>query len=391
LCHAHVHLDKCFLLDQCDDLVTGDFAEALKVTAKAKRTFLSNPTDVHARGRRLITQSVECGVTAMRAHVEVDETVAMTCLDTGLRLKREYSSVCDIQVAVFAQDPFFSNEEDSEPGVNLSLFRDASLRDGVGAVGSAPYVEPSIPQAKCNITYVLDIAHARGLHADFHLDYNLDPASEPLIWFLLDELRARIAEGRWHAGMQVCVGHATRLALFSGDEWARFRREVEEHALPIMLVGLPPSDLYMMGRGAQPAQRGTLNILRLAERGVRAAMAVNNVGNAFTPQGPLDPLALCPLGVAVFQNGTKDACQTLVEAVTVNARTAIGVPGPRSLMPAIGGPADFVLLHDNDSMYSAALDPSYSRTTIKGGVVVAKRYTSRWLLHEESTHRSPVI
>ena len=23
LCHAHIHLDKCFLLDQCDELVTG--------------------------------------------------------------------------------------------------------------------------------------------------------------------------------------------------------------------------------------------------------------------------------------------------------------------------------------------------------------------------------
>lgn len=44
-------------------------------------------------------QSVEYGVTAMRAHVEVDETVAVTCLDIGLRLKQEYFSICDIQVA----------------------------------------------------------------------------------------------------------------------------------------------------------------------------------------------------------------------------------------------------------------------------------------------------
>jgi len=111
---------------------------------------------------------------------------------------------------------------------------------------------------------------------------------------------------------------------------------------------------------------------------------VNNVENAFTPQGPIDPLALCPLGVAVFQSGTRKDCQSLVEAITLNSRTAIGLPSPGSLRPAEGDIADFVFLPDSDSLYSAALNPSYSRTTIKGGVVVAKRQTSRWI-----HHRSP--
>lgn len=41
-------------------------------------------------------------------------------------------------------------------------------------------------------------------------------------------------------------------------------------------------------------------------------MAVNNVGNAFTPQGPPDPLALCTLGVALFQAGAKADCYRLL-------------------------------------------------------------------------------
>ena len=43
LCHAHVHLDKCFLLNDPKfadlDILTGDFAEALDLTSKAKARF----------------------------------------------------------------------------------------------------------------------------------------------------------------------------------------------------------------------------------------------------------------------------------------------------------------------------------------------------------------
>ena len=43
LCHAHVHLDKCFLLNDPKyadlEIVEGSFAEALDLTSKAKQRF----------------------------------------------------------------------------------------------------------------------------------------------------------------------------------------------------------------------------------------------------------------------------------------------------------------------------------------------------------------
>ena len=43
LCHAHIHLDKCFLLSDPKyadlEILTGDFAEALDLTSKAKARF----------------------------------------------------------------------------------------------------------------------------------------------------------------------------------------------------------------------------------------------------------------------------------------------------------------------------------------------------------------
>ncbi len=43
LCHAHVHLDKCFLLNDPKysdlEIVEGNFAEALRLTSQAKQRF----------------------------------------------------------------------------------------------------------------------------------------------------------------------------------------------------------------------------------------------------------------------------------------------------------------------------------------------------------------
>ena len=213
---------------------------------------------------------------------------------------------------VFAQDPLFTPGSD-QPGNNYHLLSQAATLEGVQVVGSAPYVEPDVTYAKLNISLILDLAAKYHLFADFHLDYNFDSSSEPLIWYLLEELTDRVNNGTWNRDSHVCVGHATRLALFSPDEWKRYERIVEESALPITLVGLPQSDLYMMGRGIDPAPRTTLNVTRLAkDYGIQVAMGVNNVQNAFTPQGSVDPLSLCPLGAAVFQSATQADCEVLM-------------------------------------------------------------------------------
>ncbi|KZT28415.1 Metallo-dependent hydrolase [Neolentinus lepideus HHB14362 ss-1] len=388
LCHSHIHLDKCFLLDMCDELVSGSFAEALRVTSKTKSRFASGPDDLYARGSRLILESVQAGVTSMRAHVEVDLTVGMSCVEAGLRLKNNFKNICDVQLAVFAQDPLYLREE-SEPSDNYTLLKAAAATYGVSAIGSAPYVEPSFEQAKNNIIHVLDLAEAHNLHVDFHLDYNADPSSEPLIYFLIDQLHARSWADRIKEGLRahVTIGHATRLSLFSSQEWEELVKSIGD--LPISFVALPQSDLYMI-RGYKYVPPGlgphryTLRVPQLKRMfGLDIAMSVNNVENAFTPQGPVDPLALCPLGVATYQAGTTADCISLLAstAVTCGSKRAIGkMNAPERLSLAVGDPADFVLVHGNNSVQSTALNPGWERTTIKGGVVVASRRADMWIL-----------
>jgi hypothetical protein len=109
----------------------------------------------------------------------------------------------------------------------------------------------------------------------------------------------------------VAVGHATRLGLFTPSQWRDFEAAMKE--LPINIIGLPQSDMYMMGRDKPDPPRAALRVPQLAsEYGIEVGMAVNNVQNAFTPQGSVDPLGLCTLGVGLFQAGTPKDCRILL-------------------------------------------------------------------------------
>ena len=101
LVDAHVHLDKCYLLDRCC-AKRGDFAEAMSETLIAKKNFTVD--DVRNRARRLIEDEISFGTTLMRTHIEVDAVVGYKSLEAILQLKKEYENSITIQIAVFAQE-----------------------------------------------------------------------------------------------------------------------------------------------------------------------------------------------------------------------------------------------------------------------------------------------
>lgn len=391
LCHSHIHLDKCFILDRCT-CEFGDFTEAMKVTARAKQDFRYDTEDLLRRGRRLIRESIECGVTSMRAHVEVDSIVGLSCLTTALQLRNEFKTACNVQIAAFAQESLFDSPADTAPNSNYHFLEQALEGLEVEAVGSAPYVELNVALAKKNMTLILELAARTGLHVDFHLDYNIDPDTEPLVWEVIREAK-RIGgwistDGESYRG--ITIGHATRLQLFTPDQWQELKDAIGE--LPIVLVGLPNSDMYMQGRGDTDKPlgppRSTLRVPYIARKyDLQIAMSVNNIENAFTPQGSVDPLALCTLSVALFQSATPSDIRTLIRSVTLTSQRALGTALsdlPQGLYPQEGDPADFVIVHETQTLNQAVLNPSYDRTTIRSGMVVARRLTERWIVCSQS-------
>lgn len=266
----------------------------------------------------MIEESIAFGVTHMRAFVEVDATVQFKCLDAGLELKRWYENKCYIQICVFAQDPIFSYEDGGEH--MRSLLQEAVQRPGVEVFGSTPYVEDNgnpIKQMQ-NIQYAIWLAQNYGLHLDLHIDYNLDPSTQSFVLHALNTLRAQHWPSDWRLPnyRTVVFGHATRLTLFTQQEWWHLAQQIGD--LPVSFVGLPTSDIYMMGKpneneGGGYRVRGTLQVVQMIKKyGLNATFGINNVGNAFTPQGSCDPLNLASTCIGLYQAGTEQDASILL-------------------------------------------------------------------------------
>lgn len=353
LTHPHIHLDKAFVhsAPQYAHLLpsTGTFQEALSFTTEAKQQF--TVPDMLQRGEWLLAESASAGVTAMRAFVEVDHTVKLVCLEAATKLQDQWRDACEIQIVCFAQDPIFSTQHGEE---NMDIIERALGQYlQIDVIGTTPYVESTIEAAKRNIDWAVDRALQLNKHLDFHLDYNLDSGKEALVWHVLQSLQKR----GWTSSSttkRVMLGHCTRQTLFTDEEWAQISRIIHENDLPVSFVGLPTSDLYMAAspeqKGPHDRPRGTLRVPdMICKHDLDAVMGVNNVGNAFTPWGPPDPLFLACLGVGVYQAGTQDDARLLYECVSTRARAAIGLsPSPSSIDLKKGDSLDLLLFHHRD-------------------------------------------
>lgn len=276
----------------------------------------------------------------MRAFVEIDHTVNLTCLNAALELKSKWDRACTVQIVAFAQDPIFSTENGDR---NRELMNDAL--SSVDVIGTTPYVETDEKAAKKNIEWAIDCALRLNKHVDFHLDYNLDPEKEALVWHVLTILQDRGWTSR--SSKRVMLGHCSRLTLFADDEWARLAAQIHENGLPVSFVGLPTSDIYMANNGQRQHPRGTLQILDLIRQyKLDAVIGVNNVGNAFTPWGLPDPLSLACLGVGVYQAGSQADAELLYECVSTRGRAAIGLETTEGL--CVRGGSDLLLVRDRD-------------------------------------------
>lgn len=380
LCHPHIHLDKCFLLDRCQ-ISDGTFDEAMTQTGRAKAEF--DHADLMTRGSKLILNSVSHGVTTMRAHVEVDPTVGLLCVEAGIALKRKFRAVCDVQLVAFAQDPLYYPDDPEKEDSMAKLLDQAASMNEIDALGSAPYVEssagkPSTSQyarQKQNIDVVIRLASLNEKDVDFHLDYDLDPESSPMTLYAMEAIRKTPTWSVKGRKRRITLGHCTKLSVLPDSGLDEIHAAIPQEGddkterSPVSFVGLPPSDVYMQGRSHPYASRprATLPLLQLADQlGVCCALGVNNVANLFTPQGDADPLAMLPWAVALYQDATQ--CEGLLSFISTDARYAGGFAAD---YPALW--KDLVIFDTATSVQQAVFAPPFGRIVVKNGQLISKR------------------
>lgn len=271
---SHIHLDKACLLGRCDH--AANVKQAMQEVSREKARFTAQ--DVYARGARVVEQAIMQGTTHMRTHVELDPVVGLRGLEGVTRLKRDYAWALDMQICVFPQDGLINN-----PGT-LELLEEALASGEADLVGGCPYAD-SAPLE--HLRQVFDLARRHDCDIDLHLDFDLDPST-----MLVETACDLTDEYGW--GGRVTAGHVTKLSMLEQERWLDITRRLRNCGVAI--TALPATDLYLLGREyPNSVPRGVVPVHRLAEAGVGASIATNNVMNPFTPFGDCSLLRMANL------------------------------------------------------------------------------------------------
>ncbi|KQT54470.1 amidohydrolase [Aureimonas sp. Leaf454] len=316
---THIHLDKAGILGRCT-LCEGTLSEAVRETARAKAGF--EEADVYRRASAVVEAAILHGTNRMRTFVEIDPRAGFRSFEAILRVKRDYAFAIDIDIAAFVQEGL-TNEPETIGMLDEALSRGADL------VGGCPYTDP---EPRRHIADIFDLAERHGTAVDFHLDFDLDPASTNLP-AVIEETRRRGWAGR------VSIGHVTNLSAMAPDKVAAIGRRLARTG--IALTVLPATDLFLNGRGSDRlVPRGIAPAHRIAAEGAVTSIASNNILNPFTPFGDASLIRMANLYANVLQLSREEEMAAIFDMVGSTAATLLGAGhGCR-----IGGPADIVLL-----------------------------------------------
>lgn len=324
---THVHLDKSCLMSCCG---TGNRQHAIRTVSALKQGFTEE--DVYARGSRTLEKAILHGTTHMRTHVEIDPRIGLRGFRAIQRLKRDYAFAIDLQVCVFPQEGL-----SNDPGAEDLLVE--ALDAGADLLGGCPYTDIT---PEWQIARLFDIASERDLDLDLHLDFDLDPS-----WSHFETV-CRQTELRRRGG-RVAIGHATKFSAMPLSEFEAAARRLVDTGVAV--TALPATDLYLNGRDRlADVPRGVTRVHRMAELGVTASIATNNVLNPFTPFGDGSLLRMANLYANVAQV-SPDGFGACLDLVTDSAARLMRIEG---YGVAVGHVADLVVLDAPDAVMALA-------------------------------------
>lgn len=341
LIESHIHLDKSGIMSRCT-CQQGTLKEAVASTKAAKRDFTEQ--DVYDRARTMVERAILHGTLRMRTHVEVDPRIGLTSLRALRRLKQDYAWAIDLQLCVFPQEGLLD-----DPGCDDVLVQ--ALGEGADLVGGAPYIDQD---SHGQIARIFELAKRFDFDIDFHLDFDLDPASPDA-----DEV-CRVTDAYGWGG-RVTIGHSTKLSAMKPAQFDALATRLANAGIAV--TTLPATDLFLMGQDAtENMPRGVAPAHRLLDRGVNCSISTNNVLNPFTPYGDCSLLRIANLFANVAQiaddSGLTECFRMITDRPASLMRQDYGIH--------VGAPADLVIF-DATSPNQAVAELSPALTAFKNG------------------------
>lgn len=341
---CHLHLDKTLIALSTPN-ESGTLDEAIRITRQRKAAFTRE--EVKERARQTLDKAITNGTVAVRTNVDVDPIGGLIGLEALLELRSEYQGRIDIQIVAFPQEGIIKS-----PGT-LELMAEA-LRMGADVVGGIP-AKDSDPVE--HIRQAFDLAERFSVPLDLHVDESDDP-EDLTILTVAGETLSRGLQGK------VTCAHCCSLAALTPDKLDSVLDKVVEAELNI--VALPSTNLYLQGRKDEyRIRRGIAPVKALRAKGIRMALASDNVRDAFNPFGNANLLQISLLAAHGCHMGGMKELEEVYDMVTLAPREIISPDTIAGIKP--GAKADLVVLPTN-SAAQAIIEQVSIVERIKGGL-----------------------
>jgi cytosine/creatinine deaminase len=315
----HTHLDKGHIWARSPN-PDGTFLGALN-TARADSAARWSAPDLAARMDFALRCAWAHGTRAIRTHLDSGAPQDAISWPVFTDMRAAWAGRIDLQAACLIGADSFSTD-----GV---FARTADIvAEHKGVLGMVTWVMPDIAT---RIRQFLQMAAARGLDVDFHVDETLDTGANTL-----REIALAVKDTGFDR--PVTVGHCCSVSAMVETVALETLDRVAEAGLHV--VSLPLCNLYLQDRqaGRTPRMRGITLVHEMRARGINVSFASDNTRDPFYAYGDLDMVEVLREATRIghLDHSAPDWCQT----VLANPARATGF-APPSLAP--GAPADLVI------------------------------------------------
>jgi cytosine deaminase len=322
---GHVHLDKVLIRDELREH-DGTLGGAIGAIHDRKRRY--TVTDVAARARQVIEESVGLGTTRLRSHVDVDTIGGLIPLEGVMAAASSCADIAEVRTIAFPQEGLLR-----DPGA-LDLMK-AALDAGADAVGGMPHWELDEASQREHVRQCFELAERFDRDVDMHVD-ETDDGGVRTLEMVADEALRRGFIGR------VCAGHVCSLAAAPHD----YADRVIDKCLRagISIAANPVTNLVLQGRGDRGLiRRGTTRIGELRAAGVNVFFGQDCVKDGFYPFGRGSMLEVALISAHAAHLTTRTDLAFALRAVTEAPALAMRLsdyglqPGARAdlqLLPA---------------------------------------------------------